>query len=160
MREKLTSIYLIRHADAKPDAGLELADPSEYYDLGLNERGREQAWALARRLFETVDVQAVYASSAKRAQQTAEAIAAPFGLPVEVDRRLREVGLGQVDVDHLPIGEHAGAVRAHLEELGAVAMREGSWSGLAGTEPAAQIRARMREGVDAIAAVMPAKPSP
>ena len=72
--------------------------------------------------------------------------------PVEVDRRLREVGLGQVDVDHLPIGEHAGAVRAHLEELGAVAMREGSWSGLAGTEPAAQIRARMREGVDAIAA--------
>jgi broad specificity phosphatase PhoE len=46
-------------------------------------------------------------------------------------------------------------VRAHLENLAVIAMRDGSWSALPGTELAAKIRERMREGIDAIAARHP-----
>lgn len=152
MRDQLTSIYLIRHADAIPDTGLVPADVNEYLDLDLSERGRRQAAALARRLFETLELKAIYASSAKRALQTAEAIAAPFGLAVNTDPRVREVGLAPPPVEHLAPEERPAAARAHLERLGLVAMRDGSWGALPGTEPAEQIRARMREGVDAIAA--------
>ncbi len=155
MREQLTSIYLIRHADAIPEGDLAPEDVSEYLDLHLSRRGREQAAALARRLSETLDLRAVYASPAKRARQTADAVAAPFGLAVETDPRLREVGLAPPPVAHLPLAERPAAARAHLERLGLVAMRDGSWDALPDTEPGEQIRARMREGVDSIAARHP-----
>lgn len=155
MHERQTSIYLIRHADTKPDADLAFADANEYDDLPLNARGLEQAAALARRLGETLDLRAIYSSAAKRAQQTARALATPFGLGVEIDQRLREVALSAPSIEHLPLSERGAVVRAHLENLAVIAMRDGSWSALPGTEPAAKIRERMREGIDAIAARHP-----
>ena len=59
----------------------------------LNERGREQARALAAQL-DDEPIAAVYASDLARAQETAELIAAPRGLDVRVDPRLREIHFG------------------------------------------------------------------
>jgi broad specificity phosphatase PhoE len=62
-------------------------------DAPLNERGREQARALADELA-AEDVGAVYSSDLSRARETAEIIAARLGRRVEVDARLREVDVG------------------------------------------------------------------
>ena len=59
----------------------------------LNERGREQARALAAQL-DGEPIAAVYASDLARAQQTAELVAAPRGLEVRTDPRLRELHFG------------------------------------------------------------------
>lgn len=62
-------------------------------DIPLNARGMAQAAALAERLAkERVD--AIYASDLQRARGTAQAIAAPRGLPVRADPRLREIAFG------------------------------------------------------------------
>jgi broad specificity phosphatase PhoE len=60
-------------------------------DTQLNERGREQAHALADQL-ESVDV--VYSSDLARALETAEIVAAGLGCEVRPDRRLRERSFG------------------------------------------------------------------
>jgi alpha-ribazole phosphatase len=62
-------------------------------DLPLNDLGRRQAEALARRLAdETID--AVYTSDYRRAAETAEEIARPHNLPVQQEPRLREIDFG------------------------------------------------------------------
>lgn len=60
---------------------------------GLNEKGFEQAWAVAEQL-SAVPFEAIYSSDIPRARQTAEAVAERQGLPVLLDERLREVNLG------------------------------------------------------------------
>jgi probable phosphoglycerate mutase len=47
------------------------------------------------------------------------------------------------------------SLRARLESLAARAIREGTWCGIAGTEPSAAVRARMLGTLDAIAARHP-----
>ena len=53
-------------------------------DVELNERGREQAKALGAAL-EGGNLDAVYSSPLSRAVETAEAIAQPHGVPVEIE---------------------------------------------------------------------------
>jgi broad specificity phosphatase PhoE len=62
-------------------------------DLSLNERGREQARALAERV-EAVPFSAVYASDLRRAYETALVVAERKGLAVTPMRELREVDVG------------------------------------------------------------------
>jgi len=63
-------------------------------NTSLNERGREQARALAAQLGDE-DIVAVYASDLDRAVETAEIVAAACGgLPVHRDPRLRELEFG------------------------------------------------------------------
>jgi broad specificity phosphatase PhoE len=62
-------------------------------DLPLNERGREQARALAERV-EAVPFSAVYASDLRRAYETALVVAERKGLAVTPMRELREVDVG------------------------------------------------------------------
>ncbi len=62
-------------------------------DVPLSDRGRRQAEALARRLArEKID--AIYASDLQRAWETATIIAAPHGLEVRPEPRLREMHFG------------------------------------------------------------------
>jgi alpha-ribazole phosphatase len=63
-------------------------------DIPLNETGRQQAAALARGLAGT-DLDAIYASSLRRATATAQAIAQPRGQPVLPEPRLREMSFGR-----------------------------------------------------------------
>ena len=60
---------------------------------GLNEAGRAQALALRSQLAGK-QVAAIYSSDLLRARQTAELLAEPLGLPVNLDPRLREMDLG------------------------------------------------------------------
>jgi 2,3-bisphosphoglycerate-dependent phosphoglycerate mutase len=98
----LTEILLVRHGetDWNRDGRFQgWADPP------LNERGREQARALARTLAgERID--AVYASDLRRARETAEILAEPHGAPVVVDADLREID----------VGSWSGLTRAEIEE--------------------------------------------
>jgi broad specificity phosphatase PhoE len=63
-------------------------------DPPLNKNGLAQAKALATQ-FATNSIDAVYSSDLKRALDTARIIAARLKLDARVDRRLREIGLGE-----------------------------------------------------------------
>src|SRR3989337_4449333 len=65
-------------------------------DVPLNEKGRLQAAALARSL-EGLSVAAVYSSPLARAYDTARAVADPFGLEVQVEDRLIEMDIGEME---------------------------------------------------------------
>jgi broad specificity phosphatase PhoE len=62
-------------------------------DVALSEEGRAQARALAARLA-TERLDAIYASDLIRARETAGIVAAPHGLTVRPDARLREFDFG------------------------------------------------------------------
>lgn len=64
-------------------------------DTELSEIGRQQAKALAARLAQ-VRAKAIYSSDLKRAQQTAQEIAAACGLELVLDDRLRERNMGVI----------------------------------------------------------------
>lgn len=65
-------------------------------DIPLNEEGRKQAEALAKRLSrESWDL--IYSSDLGRARETAQAIANLKRIPVSIDPLLREVNLGQIE---------------------------------------------------------------
>ena len=66
-----------------------------HIDSPLTENGRRQALVVAETLA-AVKVDRVIASDLSRARETAEAIAARHGLPVETFRELREIDLGEM----------------------------------------------------------------
>jgi broad specificity phosphatase PhoE len=74
-------------------------------DPPLNAVGRKQAADLAERLRQT-EFDALYSSDLRRALDTAKVIALVRGLPVRVDRELREID----------IGAWSGLTRAQIEE--------------------------------------------
>jgi broad specificity phosphatase PhoE len=81
-----TTIHLVRHGHVEnPDRVLYGRLPG----FNLSARGRAQAELLGKH-FMPVPLAAVLASPLERAQQTAEAIAAPHGLQVGTDERLIE----------------------------------------------------------------------
>ena len=98
----MSTILLVRHGetDWNRDARFQgHADPP------LNERGREQARALAERLA-AEPLAAVYTSPLQRARETAEIVAARVGLPVESVDGVREVD----------VGSWSGLTRTEIEE--------------------------------------------
>ena len=85
-----TIVLLVRHGETDWNRERRIQGQS---DPPLNDRGRRQAHALAERLGGT-RLDAVYASDLLRARETAEILAARLGLPVVVDRELRELDFG------------------------------------------------------------------
>lgn len=88
-------LYLIRHGQSP----VNLADwPHGNSDEGLTALGRRQADAVARRMADELDgVDALYASTMRRARETADVVAAALGLPVVADDRIREIGNNRLD---------------------------------------------------------------
>jgi broad specificity phosphatase PhoE len=67
----------------------------------LTELGQQQAAALAAWMPGAVpNVDAIYSSTMQRARETVAPLAAAYGLPVNFDERLREVGTSRLD--HTP----------------------------------------------------------
>jgi len=62
-------------------------------DVELNERGREQAKALAAAV-KDIQIDAVYSSPLRRAAETAEAIAEPHGIPVKIEQGFTDFDYG------------------------------------------------------------------
>ena len=83
----MTTIYLIRHAEAEGNVFRRLHGQ---YDSNVTPNGMKQIAALEKR-FEAIDVDAVYASDLTRTCTTAGAICAPKRLPLHRERRLREI---------------------------------------------------------------------
>ena len=86
----MTTLLLVRHGETDWNRD---GRWQGHADTPLNERGREQARALAARL-DGEPIAAVYASDLARARETAEIVAASLGLEVRVDPRLREIHFG------------------------------------------------------------------
>jgi len=86
----MTTLLLARHGETdwnREGRWQGWADPP------LNDAGREQARALADQL-RTTPFDAVYSSALRRAHETAEIVGAPHGVPIRVDRDLREIDIG------------------------------------------------------------------
>ena len=86
----MTTLILVRHGETDWNRS---GRWQGHADAPLNDRGRDQARALADELLDA-HVAAVYASDLRRARETAEIIADRLGRPVEIDPRLREVDVG------------------------------------------------------------------
>jgi probable phosphoglycerate mutase len=101
----MTELLLIRHGETDWNAERRLQG---FLDIGLNDRGRQQAAALAQALRDEV-LDVVIASDLQRAVHTAQALAVPRGLAVLTDAGLRERCYGAFEglrydeiVDHFP----------------------------------------------------------
>lgn len=152
-----TEVYLIRHADALPDASEVVG--GGYDHQSLSELGRRQSLALAERLGED-SIAAIYSSPIKRAWETASFIGEALGLEVYVDEELREVDLGPIPphlLAHAMPEERAAAVRAYLHGIEYTALQVGFWSQIPGCEPSELFRARLTETVGRIAKQYPGK---
>lgn len=94
----MTTIYLIRHAEAEGNLFRRLQGQ---YDSNITPNGMRQIAALRAR-FADVPIDAVYSSDLTRTRTTAEAVRCPKGLTLHPDRRLREMGVGVWE--NLPFG--------------------------------------------------------
>ena len=137
-----TELLLIRHAEAEPLRPSEAFEPKDV-DLPLTPRGRGQAAALAVRLQQR-GIAAIYTSPLLRTRETAEILAQATRLPIAEDSRLREV-------------EIAGVGPVAMHDLAEIAIANGGWSHLPGTESSQDVRARLREALDAIVVRHPGK---
>ena len=89
----MTTLLLVRHGETDWNAERRWQG---HADVPLNERGREQARALAEQLAgESVD--AIYSSDLSRARDTADILGARLDVPVVVDADLREIDVGPVE---------------------------------------------------------------
>ena len=86
----MTTIYLIRHAEAEGNVFRRLHGQ---YDSNVTPNGMKQIAALEKR-FEAIDVDAVYASDLTRTCTTAGAVYKPKYLPLHKEPRFRELACG------------------------------------------------------------------
>lgn len=86
----MTTIYLIRHAEAEGNLYRRIHG---WYDALVTPNGERQIQALQQR-FDSVPIDAVYSSDLVRTQLTAGAICIPKNLPLRLDPGLREIHMG------------------------------------------------------------------
>lgn len=86
----MTTLYLIRHAEAE---GNLYRRAHGWYNSTITDRGYQQIAALAKRFADT-HFDAVYASDRFRTMTTALSVYKTHGLPLRLDRRLREIDVG------------------------------------------------------------------
>ncbi len=87
----MINLFLTRHGETAWNARGRFQGQT---DVPLNEKGRQQAEALAKRLA-AESFAAIYASDLKRARETAEIIAQNHACPLIPEPRLREISFGQ-----------------------------------------------------------------
>jgi probable phosphoglycerate mutase len=119
-------------------------------DPELDPRGREQADRLADRLAEGADaISAIYVTNLRRTAETAAPLAKRLGIEPIVEPRLREVYLGEWE---------GGLYRIRILENGPIAQQmvaEERWDAIPGAEPDEVFRARVKAGIDHVAASHP-----
>lgn len=82
----MTEILLIRHGETEWNAVRRLQG---HLDIALNAEGRRQAAALGQALLEE-EIDVIVSSDLQRAMQTAQSLASPRGMEIELDSGLRE----------------------------------------------------------------------
>ncbi|HEX5494211.1 MAG TPA: histidine phosphatase family protein [Mycobacteriales bacterium] len=144
-----TELFLVRHGEsvpARPGEPFPLVDG--HGDPELGSPGRHQAECVARRLG-TERLDAIYVTPLRRTAQTAEPLARLLGLSPRLAPDLREVHLGEWE---------GGLFRQRVAQGHPVARRmlaEERWDVIPGAEPVEEFAARVRRGVDQLAAGHP-----
>lgn len=138
-------LLLLRHGESVGNAERRLQGQGEY---PLTERGRDQSRRLAERLA-GIDLAAVYSSPIARARETAEAVAAPHGLPV----------IPLPEVSEYDFGELAGLTYAEIverhPEVVEAYRRGGEYPRLPGEEGREAFRRRVCDALWGVAARHP-----
>ncbi len=86
-------LLLVRHGESQSNAEMRFGDA----DTPLTERGRRQAKATARWLANRATPKMIVASTMKRALDTAQYLAQPFGMTPVAHPLMREVDLGDLE---------------------------------------------------------------
>ena len=86
-----TTLYLIRHGESEANRSNTFLG---HHDLGLTDKGLEQAEMTAAYLFQQVSPDVIYSSDLSRAYQTAKPTAHRFELSIQKDEALREIMAG------------------------------------------------------------------
>ncbi len=141
-----TQLYLVRHAQT--DWNVEGRYQGQA-DLPLNATGRAQAAELSQEL-SGLAFTAAYSSDLRRARETAEILAAPRGLRVQLDRRLREISLGVWE------GQLATDIPSLYPAEWAERLRDPLNARAPGGESVAEVARRTAEAATAIARAHPA----
>lgn len=144
-------LLVIRHGESEPmTEGQPLPLCDGHGDPALAPEGREQAERIAERLVAGGErVAAIYVTTLQRTHQTAAPLASRLGLELRVEPDLREVFLGEWE---------GGELRRRMVDGDPIALRmstEGRWDVIPGAESEAALRARVRTGIERIAAAHP-----
>lgn len=142
-----TEIILVRHGETVP------ATPGDPFvlldghgDPELAPEGRVQADKVAARLSDDMPIENIYVTTLRRTSETAAPLAAKLGMEPLVEGDLREILLGEWE---------GGAYRQHLAEghpLALELMRQQRWDVIPGAESNEVFAARLRAGMERIAA--------
>ncbi len=140
-----TVLYVVRHGETEYNRRRIVQ--GRKIDASLNEAGRGQAAALARR-FAGERLDAIYSSTLRRARETADVVAANHpGVPVHRLRDLEEMSWG--DYEGRPFDERVLAMYEKMEAL----WQSGDFSRpVTGGESIAEVQARGRKALDHILA--------
>ena len=138
----MTSIYLIRHAEAEGNL-YRIAQGQK--NSNLTDRGWRQVRALEKR-FEHIHIDAVYSSDLYRTCATASAVYRPKGLPLHRVQALREINVGAWEQ------RTWGDIYRHDPEQMAYFSREFTKWHIEGAETPRQVLDRMLGAVREIAA--------
>ena len=145
-----TTILLIRHGESAAfDEDNPFALVDGHGDPPLRDPdGLEQARRIGERLG-SEDIAAIYVTPLQRTHQTAAPLAERLGLDPRVEPELREVNLGEWE---------SGGLRKHTREGHPMVLQilaEQRWDVIPGAEPTEAFDARVRAGIERIAAAHP-----
>jgi len=152
-RSEAAELFLIRHADAIPEAD-EIIPSGVYDDLPLSKKGRGQARALTGRL-KGLSFDAVYSSPLRRCRETAAPLIEHLGLTPIIVEEIREIRLGRVfpiptvkEGDNLEVLTQALAARQ--ADIVRIAGSAGNWDSIKDSEPSKAFRKRVVDAIDKI----------
>jgi probable phosphoglycerate mutase len=144
-------ILVVRHGESEPMVeGRPLPLKDGHGDPALADEGLEQADRIADRIVASGErVAAIYVTTLCRTHQTAAPTAARLGIEPSVEPDLREVFLGEWE---------GGELRRRVIDADPIAVamyQQGRWDVIPGAETEDALRARVRAGIDRIAAAHP-----
>jgi probable phosphoglycerate mutase len=144
-----TEILLVRHGESEPyveGKPVELCDGQD--DPPLAAEGRVEAERVAERLAgERID--AIYVTTLRRTVETAAPLAERTGLPLRVERDLREIFLGDWE---------GGSFRQRIVDRDPIVLRmqkEERWDVIPGAESTGVFHARLRAAIERIVTAHP-----
>jgi probable phosphoglycerate mutase len=144
-----TTILLVRHGESMPFVeGQPFALIDGHADPALYVDGEVQARRVGERLAGE-PIAAIYITTLQRTAQTAAPLAAKLGLEPRVEADLREVNLGEWEGGGLRKHAHGG------HPIVARVFAEQRWDVIPGAEPTDAFNARVRAGIERIAAAHP-----
>src|SRR6266567_1158372 len=151
-RDSAAELFIIRHADAIPDAD-EIIPGGIYDDLPLSRMGREQALAVAERLGK-LNFNAIYSSPLRRCLETAAPLAQHLGLTPTIVPGLKEIRIGEIrplPQDQNDLTALTKALQERQIDIVRIAGNTGHWDDIENTEPSKEFRQRVVEALDEIA---------